>query len=86
MVPFANHVIFIGLPTIYHSAVSSKITRDITIEMKLFALFGCFKEKFNSAIVEDGAMISTNFTATAVSASQNAMVGLSKTNQEKVLD
>ena len=54
--------------------------------MKLFALFGCFKEKFNSAIVEDGEMISTNFTATAVSASQNAMVGLSKTNQEKVLD
>ena len=53
--------------------------------MKLFAQFGCFKENFNSAIVENGEMIPTNFIATVVSANQNAMVGLSKTNQEKGL-
>ena len=52
--------------------------------MKLFALFGCFKDKFNSAIVEEGEMIPTNLIATIVAANQNAMVGLDKNNQERV--
>ena len=49
--------------------------------MKLFAVFGCFKERFNGAIVEDGEMIATSFIATAVSAGQNAMVGINTANQ-----
>ena len=51
--------------------------------MKLFVQFGCFKENFHSAIVENAEMIPTNFIPTVVSANQHAMVGLSKTNQEK---
>ena len=53
--------------------------------MKLFVQFGCFKENFHSAIVENAEMIPTNFIPTVVSANQHAMVGLSKTNQEKGL-
>ena len=53
--------------------------------MKLFVQFGCFKENFHSAIVENAEMIPTNFIPTVVSANQHAMVGFSKTNQEQGL-
>ena len=56
--------------------------RDLLFRMKLFVQFGCFKENFHSAIVENAEMIPTNFIPTVVSANQHAMVGLSKTNQE----
>ena len=75
-----------GLTNLRHTKNGQCFAHDCIkiFRMKLFAVFGCFKEKFNSAIVEEGKMIPTNFIATIVAANRNAMVGLDKNNQERV--